>query len=178
MTQTSCKAQRTVKFTMRLAGWACLWIACLVVICRAVMAQDTPQAPESFRDAQPQPFQLTLPRGHLFGDWYGLRPWLEDHGITPTVTFDTDALGNPTGGMQHGFTTANNLGIDLLFDLEKLRGPKGGSFEVSMSERFGSNLSAKDIGNVFNVQQLYGSETFNLVNVAYQQELLEERLEF
>ena len=142
------------------------------------MAQDTPQAPESFRDAQPQPFQLTLPRGHLFGDWYGLRPWLEDHGITPTVTFDTDALGNPTGGIQHGFTTANNLGIDLLFDLEKLRGPKGGSFEVSMSGRFGSNLSAKDIGNVFNVQQLYGSETFNLVNVAYQQELLEERLEF
>ena len=42
--------------------------------------------------------QLILPTEHLLGDWYGMRSWLEDHGITPTLTFVTDALGNPTGG--------------------------------------------------------------------------------
>ena len=60
-----------------------------------------------------------------------MRSWLEDHGITPTVTFVTDALGNPTGGKRQSFTAFSNLGVDLQFDLEKLYGPKGGSFEIS-----------------------------------------------
>jgi len=101
------------------------------------------QAPAGTRSLADTPFQLILPREHLLGDWYGLRSWLEDHGITPTLTFVTDALGNPTGGMQQGFRAANNLGLDLRFDLEKLYGPKGGSFELSISQRFGSSLSEK-----------------------------------
>ena len=55
-------------------------------------------------------------------DWAGARPWLEERGITPTVTFVMDALGNPTGGMQQGFRQASNLGVDLRFDLQKLFG--------------------------------------------------------
>jgi porin len=164
---------------MRPTSRACLYIAFLVVFYRAVFAhaQDTSEAPGSTGSTEQYPFHLTLPSDHLLGDWLGARSWMVDHGITPTVTFDTDALGNPTGGIQHGFTTANNLGIDLHFDLEKLRGPKGGTFQISASERFGTSLSQQDIGNVFTVQQLFGGETFHLVNVAYQQELLDERLE-
>jgi porin len=124
------------------------------------------------------PFQLILPRQHLLGDWYGARTWLEEHGITPTLTLLTDALGNPIGGRRQGFRAGSNLGLDLNFDLEKLGGPKGGSFQLSMSERFGSNLSAADIGNVFTVQAVYGEDTFRLVYVAYQQRLLNDRVEF
>src|SRR5262249_29572760 len=93
------------------------------------------------------PFQLILPSAHLLGDWYGLRPWLEDHGITPTVTFVTDALGNPTGGREQGFTGAHNLGLDLLFDLEKLVGLRGGSFHFLLSQRFRTSLSRADLGH-------------------------------
>jgi porin len=165
---------------MRPASWTCLCIAFVVVFYRApfARAQDTSEAPGSTGSTEQYPFHLILPRDHLLGDWLGARSWMVDHGITPTVTFDTDALGNPTGGMQHDFTTANNLGLELLFDLEKLHGPKGGTFQISASERFGTSLSQQDIGNVFTVQQLFGGETFHLVNVAYQQELLNERLEF
>jgi hypothetical protein len=63
-------------------------------------AQDVAPAPPGTRSLAPTLFQLTLPSVHLLGDWYGVRPWLEDHGITPTVTFVTDALGNPTGGRE------------------------------------------------------------------------------
>src|SRR2546430_428212 len=115
-------------------------------------APRTPcRPPPGTRSLAPTPFQLTLPSAHLFGDWYGLRPWLEDHGITPIVTFVTDALGNPTGGREQGFTGAHNLGLDLLFDLEKLAGLWGGSFHFSLSERFGTSLSKEYIGNVFTV---------------------------
>src|SRR5215510_14649059 len=141
-------------------------------------AQDVATAPPGTRSLAPTLFQLTLPSAHLLGDWYGVRPWLEDHGITPTVTFVTDALGNPTGGREQGFTGAHNLGLDLLFDLEKLAGLRGGSFHFSLSQRFGTSLSTDYIGNVFTVQQVFGGETFRVVNLAYQQTLLDDRVEF
>jgi porin len=124
------------------------------------------------------PFQLALPRDHLFGDWYGTRTWLDDRGIDPTLTFVSDLLGNPTGGTKQGFTTANNLGLDLNLDLEKLCGLEGGSFLISMSYRFGGSLSANYIHNVFTVQQVFGGETFHLINVAYLQKLFDDHVEF
>ena len=135
-------------------------------------------APAGSRTLAETPFRLVLPHGHLFGDWAGARPWLEERGITPTLTFVMDALGNPTGGLQQGFRQASNLGVDLRFDLQKLFGLAGGSFEISFSERFGSSLSKEDIGNVFTVQQVFGGQTYRLVDVAYQQQLLDDRVEF
>jgi porin len=139
--------------------WGLVAILALLDWAAIARAQDAAPAPAGTRSLAPTPFQLILPSAHLLGDWYGLRPWLEDHGITPTLTFVTDALGNPTGGREQGFTGAHNLGLDLLFDLEKLAGLRGGSFLFSMSERFGTSLSKDYIGNVFTVQQVFGGET-------------------
>ncbi len=165
-------------------AWAvsriCIPVAIVALLGWAAVAraQDGSKAPPGTRSLADTPFQLTLPSEHLLGDWYGLRSWLENHGITPTLTFVSDALGNPIGGMRKGFRGANNLGLDLRFDLEKLFGLEGGSFELSFSERFGSSLSQEDIGNVFTVQQVYGGQTYRLVDMAYQQRLLDDRLEF
>jgi porin len=147
----------------------------------AAHAEDAVQpqpAPAGTRTLADTPFQLVLPQGHLFGDWAGSRTWLEEHGITPTLTFVMDALGNPTGGLQQGFRQASNLGLDVRFDLETLFGLAGGSFLISFSERFGSSLSKEDIGNVFTVQQVFGGQTYRLVDVAYQQKLFDDRVEF
>jgi len=141
-------------------------------------AEDTSKAPPGTRDVADTPFQLVLPSEHLLGDWFGARAGLVEHGVTPTVTFVTDALGNPTGGMRQGFRGASNLGLDVLFDLDKIFGLAGGSFEVSFSARSGSGLSKEDIGNVFSVQQVFGGETYRLVDVAYRQQLLDDRVEF
>src|ERR1043166_5122225 len=141
-------------------------------------AQEASQAHAGTRPIADTPFQLILPREHLLGDWYGMRSWLEDHGITPTLTCVTDVVGNPTGGQRQGFTGFSNLGVDLRFDLEKLHGPNGGSFELSTSYRFGSSLSLKYIGNTFNVQQVCCGATFRVVDVDYQQQLLDDRVSF
>jgi porin len=158
----------------------CVAVTILALLGGAAVAraQDASSAPGGTRALADTPFQLILPNQHLLIDRYGERAWLEEHGITPTLTFLTDALGNPTGGQRQGFSAGNNLGLDLNFDLKKLHGPKGGSFQLSMSERFGSSLSGKYIGNVFSVQAVYGADTFRLVHVAYQQKLLDDRVEF
>src|SRR6266446_6020892 len=154
-------------------------IVIVVVCCSAAVArsQDINEASAGTRSLGPLPFQLILPREHLLGDWYGTRTWLEDRGIVPTLTFVTDSLGNPSGGKEQGFTTANNVGLDLNLDLERLCGLEGGSFLLSMSYRFGGSLSANYIHNVFTAQQVFGGETFHLINLAYQQKLFDDRVE-
>jgi len=154
-------------------------IVIVILRCSAAVArsQDINEASAGTRSLGPLPFQLILPREHLLGDWYGTRTWLEDRGIVPTLTFVTDSLGNPSGGKEQGFTTTNNVGLDLNFDLEKLCGFEGGSFLLSMSYRFGGSLSANYIHNVFTVQQVFGGETFHLINLAYLQKLFDDRVE-
>ena len=117
-------------------------IAIVILSCpaRPTRSEDVTEASSGTRSLAPLPFQLVLPREHLLGDWYGTRTWLEDRGIVPTLTFVSDSLGNPSGGREQGFTTANNVGLDLNFDLEKLCGFEGGSFLFSMSYRFGGSL--------------------------------------
>ena len=141
-------------------------IVIVILCCSAAEApsQDTNEASAGTRSLAPLPFQLILPREHLLGDWYGTRTWLEDRGIVPTLTFVTDSLGNPSGGTDQGFTTANNVGLDLDFDLEKLCGFEGGSFLVSMSYRFGGNLSAN-----YYPQRLHSSASLRRRNVPLHQ---------
>src|SRR6266850_1765827 len=135
-------------------------------------AGSGPQVPANLR-----PFQLTLPREHLLGDWLGWRAKAEEAGISPTLTFVTDIAGNVTGGKSQGVTHADNLGLDLLFDLNKLVGLQGGSFLASISQRSGSSLSKEHVGNVFTIQQDYGGQTFHLIDLAYRQKLFDDRVE-
>lgn len=124
------------------------------------------------------PFQLLPPSGHLFRDWFGLLPSLEEKGVTPSISFVTNLAGNPTGGLRQGFTHADNLDMDFVFDFEKILGLKGASFVVDMSQRSGSSLTRDYIGNVFNVQQVFGGSTFRLVDCAWQQQLFDDTAEF
>ena len=135
-------------------------------------ARGEPQDIESLR-----PFLLTLPQANLLGDAWGARTQLENLGITPTLTYVTDVAGNVTGGRSQGGAYADNIGLNLLFDLNQLAGIEGGSFLVSMSQRDGSSLSHTHVGNVFTIQQDYGGEVFKVIDVAYEQKLLDDRVE-
>jgi porin len=48
---------------------------------------------------------------------------------------------------------------------------------VSTSQRWGRSLSKEYIGNVFSAQQIYGFQTWRLIDLSYQQELLDDRIE-
>lgn len=121
---------------------------------------------------------LVLPVDHLLGDWCGYRTQLEEDGITPSVTFVSDMLGNPVGGLRQGFAEADNLGVNIGVDLEKRYGMTGGHFLLSMSQRSGRSLTNEYIGNTFSTQQVFGGETFKVVDIAYQQTLGEDDVEF
>ncbi|MGA2231688.1 MAG: carbohydrate porin [Tepidisphaeraceae bacterium] len=139
------------------------------------------QAPAGVRnDEVPTPippYQMSVPLGHLFGDWGGARTELENLGITPDLNLETDMASNPSGGQREGITEASNLGLNFLADLNKMAGIPGASFLVQFSERWGDSLSKQYIGNLFDTQQVYGGESFRLVDAAYQQQLADDRIE-
>jgi porin len=122
-------------------------------------------------------FQLTLPGEHLLGDWGGLRTRLEDAGITPRWVLITDVAGNPSGGRSHGATQASSTELSLYFDLDRIAGLKGGSIFTSLSERWGNRLSSQYVGNVISEQQIYGFETYRVIDVSYQQKLFDDVVE-
>jgi porin len=148
----------------------------LLLICTAAFApaqtSDTPQ------DTTARVFQLVLPPGHLLGDWGGLRSRLEESGITPRLMLVTDVAGNPSGGRSQGVTAPSSIELSLFFDLDRIAGLKGGSVFASFSERWGHRLSSDYIGNVFSEQQIYGFQTFRVIDVSYQQKLARDRVEF
>jgi len=130
--------------------------------------------PFSFYD---EAVALTGPdRAFLTGDWGGLRTRLLDLGITPSLVFVTDVLGNPVGGRRQGLRESDDLGLDLTADLDKLAGWSGARFHLSVSMRSGTDLSDKDIGNVFTVANVCCGHTYRLVNVELEQSLFDDRV--
>jgi porin len=82
-----------------------------------------------------------------------------------------------TGGKNQGVTHADNLGLDLVFNFDKLVGLEGGSFLASFSQRSGNSWSKEHGRNVFTIKQVYGGQTFHVIDLAYQQKLLDDRFE-
>src|ERR1700757_1437841 len=148
----------------------------LLVMSAAAFAQEQ-TSDDNAEDTGSRVFQLVLPSDHLLGDWGGLRSKLEESGITPRWFLITDVAGNPSGGRDQGATQASSTELSLLFDLNRIAGVKGGSVFMSMSQRWGSRLSTEYVGNVFPEQQIYGFETFRVIDVSYQQKLFNNRVE-
>jgi hypothetical protein len=113
--KTSARSRSQVRVTLAVICRMCVAVTILALlggVAAAARAQDVSSAPAGTRSLADTPFQLILPRQHLLSDSYGVRAWLQERGITPTLTLLTDALGNPAGGRRKGFSTGNNLGFD------------------------------------------------------------------
>src|SRR6201987_4477322 len=148
-----------------------LFVLSAAALAKVQTSEDTPE------DTGSRVFQLVLPSEHLLGDWGGLRPKLEESGITPRWIIITDVAGNPSGGRAQGATQASSTELSLFFDLDRIAGFEGGSVFASFSQRWGNRLSTNYVGNIFSEQQIYGFETFRVIDFSYQQKLLDDRVE-
>lgn len=103
-------------------------------------------------------------RQYLTGDWYGARTEMENRGIAFHSNYVINAATN-LGGRSNGATQASSFEADLTFDFEKLFGWSGWELFASGAFRFGRSLSALFIGNAFSVQQVFGGQTYRLVDL-------------
>ncbi len=82
---------------------------------------------------------------------------------------------NVSGGRSTGAAYADNFDFGVRFDLEKIARWKGGTFTVDFSQRAGTSITDRHVGNFFQVQQLFGVGTFMLYGVYLDQKFLEDR---
>jgi len=111
-------------------------------------------------------------------NWWGARDTLAAKGLDIAFNYTSDIAGNVTGGKSRGFAYCDNLTLDLEFQTEPLLGYKGGTLSVIMLNRDGNNLSARNIGNQFTVQQVYGGSTAIFYGLAYNQRFCDNRFSF
>ena len=114
----------------------------------------------------------------LTGNWGGWRDRLADeYGLALAGAYTAQVAGNPVGGRNQGIRYTQNVGLAFLADLGKLAGWDETYFVASASDRVGESNSAKDIGNVFAVQQIYGFQTIRLVQLALGKRLFDGTLD-
>jgi porin len=121
-------------------------------------------------------------RDYLTGNWKGVRDRLQNSGVRVGLNYTTETMFNVAGGEKRGGTYADNIGLEFRFDLAKLTGIPHTTFLVKMSQRDGDSVSSRFIapsqgGNTFPVQELYGGQTFKLVNVQFTTRLADDLLD-
>jgi porin len=106
---------------------------------------------------------------YLTGDWGGLRPQLENEGVTPYLYYTSIVSGNPSGGIrQDGPKYAQDVNPGVTLDMQKLTGWQGATINLNGVDRVGETVH-HEVGSVYDPVQIYGGQTFTLYNVTLEQ---------
>lgn len=119
---------------------------------------------------------------YLTGNWGGMRDRWRSAGVAFNLSWTAEPIANVSGGERRGGTYADNIGLDLDFDLERLLGIPSTSLLIKVSKRDGLSVSERFIapsegGNAFPVQELYGGQNVKLANVQFNTRRLDDRLD-
>ena len=141
---------------------------------QTVSAASLPRtAPEESKPDTPDLWN----KNTLLGDWGGLRPLLDNYGITFTLNQTSDYVGNTQGGMRQGFIYDGLLNLDVDVDLSKSLGWRGGRFHISGYGIQGQDLSTNYIGNMMTATNVESQPSIaKLGEIWLEQRLLDERI--
>jgi porin len=142
-------------------AYALVIVTILIGLAMPAAAQEPggPGIEPSLQESQPKvPIPPPAPEEHLFGDWGGVRTYLGDLGINLNLDYTTESAGNVTGGLRQGVDYADQIGLQLDVDWDKIAGLTGFSTHLNIVHRSGRNLSSDYIGdNVIQAQEIYGA---------------------
>lgn len=124
--------------------------------------------------AQPAPpasgFMTNLwTRDTLLGDMDGLRPALGRYGISLGLTETSEVLGNVTGGVHRGFAYDGLTTLTIGLDTQKAFGWPGGTFNASVLQIHGRNLSADNLLVLQTASGIEAEDTTRLWELWYDQ---------
>lgn len=143
-----------------------LFCAALVAVC--VLGRSS--AVENAAPFLPaEPWLLTTPR--ISGEWSGVRPLIEDRGVSVSGSYSAEVWGNTVGGIGTGavYTGLLDFGVDV--DLERAFGWQGASLSTTWLWLSGSDLSEKYVGNFLTVSNLAGFNSLRMLELWFEQEL-------
>jgi porin len=112
----------------------------------------------------------------LTGDWGGLRPLLEQHGVTFDLFETYDTYGNVSGGDHRAEEYFGRTLLTMDVDLEKLVGWTGAEFYVTAVTQQGPNYSQNRI-DVYTIPSgIEGKQTTRLAEIWLQQKFFGDKV--
>lgn len=145
---------------------------------------SAPAAEPAAAASQPATTQPSEPQwpfvDRLTGDWLGGRTWLEDNGLSLSVSLTTVYQHNAHGGLNthKAHDIMGSSDIELTLDLEKMKLLPGGQIYMLGESSWGRGIGA-DVGDLFGTDfDAAGDRAFDVTELWYEQTLLEGKARF
>ncbi len=116
-------------------------------------------------------------RQTMLGDMWGLRPALGKYGITLNLSETSEYLNNLSGGIKRGGTYDGLTTANVVVDTQKAFGFDGGTFNVSVLQIHGRNLSQYNVGSIQTSSGIEADDATRLWELWYQQTLMSGRMD-
>lgn len=110
----------------------------------------------------------------MLGNMWGLRPWLNQYGLSFDMQETSEVLGNVSGGVHQGFDYDGLTQMALQLDTQKAFGLYGGTFNISALQIHGRNLSADNLASLQTASGIEADRATRLWEFWYQQKFLDE----
>ncbi|NWK94605.1 carbohydrate porin [Sphingobium lactosutens] len=102
----------------------------------------------------------------------GWRTKLKDKGVTLTFSYVSESAASISGGRDQGAAYTQQLLASAVVDTGKAFGLDGGKFIATIIHRKGEDLTATRLGNLFEVQELFGGgQDLRPAELSYEQQL-------
>lgn len=154
-----CNAKNDAAAGMKSRRWPIFWpflAAVSGITVAPLWAQD---APDKNGITQPS-IATSLPHN---GDPWGVRKRLNDHGISYSLIYTNDVLGNLSGGIKRGTLDQGKLETQITVDLEKLAGWKDWAFYTNNFLIYDSGRIRRDyVGGMNTIAAIEATPTARL----------------
>jgi porin len=114
-------------------------------------------------------------RSTLTGDWGGLRPHLEQYGLTFSLNYTTELLANLHGGIRRGAVVDGLFQPQIDVDLGKLWGWDGDKFRASGVITHGPEFSPSYIDNLLAVSNIEAGPIARVFELWYEKNAFNDR---
>lgn len=116
--------------------------------------------------------QTPTPPPASAADHAGWRMRLKEKGVDLILSYVSESAGSITGGRDQGAAYTQQLLASTVVDTGKAFGLKGGKLIATIIHRTGHDLSAERIGNLFEVQELFGGgQDLRPAELSYEQKI-------
>ena len=143
-------------------------------LAQSFAGDTTPPAPDA-RDATPE--EMLKKPYYLTGDWFGLRPTLEDRGVTFDLFEIFDVYGNVSGGEHRELEWFSRNRFTMDIDLNKLVGWNGADFHITSVTQQGDRFAKNGIDVYTNPSSIEGVQTTRLAETWLEQKLFDDKVE-
>jgi porin len=115
-------------------------------------------------------------RDHLFGDWGGVRPRLEQHGVGLELLYTAEYFSNERGGIKRGGAYRADMSLSVEVDTGAAGWWENGEFFLHVQGQHGDGITEDYVGDFQVLSNIDADDYFQISEIWYKHFFLDRRL--